>query len=187
MKLLVASDIHGSLSAAKKIVAAFENEEANYLLFLGDALYHGPRNPLPDDYNPTEVAKLLNTIADQIIAVRGNCDSEVDQMLLNFPITAEYQNIPLPYFKLFATHGHIFDQRSMPASVVSGDLFVFGHIHIPILAVNENNVLILNPGSVSLPKEGHQPTYATITDSEIMIKTFDGEVYRDMGIRREQL
>lgn len=186
MKLLVASDIHGSLSAAQRVVDAFEREEADYLLFLGDALYHGPRNPLPDEYHPAEVAKLLNTYADRIIAVRGNCDSEVDQMLLDFPITAEYQNMPLPYFKLFATHGHIFDQRTMPASVVSGNLFVFGHIHIPILTVNENNVLILNPGSAALPKEGHEPTYATITDNAIMIKTFDGEVYRDMGIVREQ-
>jgi len=186
MKLLVISDIHGSLSAAKMVIEAFENEQADYLLFLGDALYHGPRNPLPDEYNPAEVAKLLNTIADRIIAVRGNCDSEVDQMLLDFPITADYQNIPLTHFKLFATHGHIFDHRTMPASVVSGNLFAFGHIHIPILTVNENNVLILNPGSVSLPKEGHEPTYATITDSDIFIKTLDGEIYRDMGIVREQ-
>lgn len=183
MKLLITSDIHGSLSATQKVVQAFEQEKADYLVFLGDALYHGPRNPLPDEYNPSEVASLLNAYADKIIAVRGNCDSEVDQMLLDFPITAEYQNIPLMNGKLFATHGHIFDQHTIPESVIIGDVFAFGHIHIPILDVNEDDVLILNPGSVSLPKEGHPPTYATISATEILIKTFDGQVYR--GLRRD--
>ena len=183
MKLLVASDIHGSLSAARMVINAFETEQADYLLFLGDALYHGPRNPLPDEYDPAEVANLLNTYADKIFAVRGNCDSEVDQMLLDFPITAEYQNIPLSFTRVFATHGHIFDSRTIPKSVVSGDLFVFGHIHIPILEANDAGILVLNPGSVALPKEGHPATYATISDSEILIKTFDGEIYR--GIRRD--
>ena len=184
MKLLVASDIHGSLSATRMVVEAFENEQADYLVFLGDVMYHGPRNPLPDEYNPAEVANLLNTYADKIIAVRGNCDSEVDQMLLDFPINADYQNIPLSFTRLFATHGHIFDQRTIPKSVIDGDIFAFGHIHIPILEVNEQNVLVLNPGSAALPKEGHPPTYATISESEILIKTFDGGIYR--GLRREE-
>jgi len=179
MKLLIASDIHGSLSAAVKIVEIFKKEQADYLVFLGDAMYHGPRNPLPDEYQPAEVAKLLNTIKDKIIATRGNCDSEVDQMLLEFPITAEYQNIPLAIGKLFATHGHIFDLSTIPASVGRGDIFAFGHIHIPILKMNEAGILVLNPGSVALPKEGHPPTYAIIDDATVEIKTFDGVVYRD--------
>ena len=182
MKLLITSDIHGSLSATKKVVEALKAEQADYLVFLGDAMYHGPRNPLPDEYNPAEVANLLNTYANQIIAVRGNCDSEVDQMLLDFPITAEYQSIPLMNEKLFATHGHIFNQHTIPESVVAGDIFAFGHIHIPILAVNEKGVLVLNPGSVALPKEGHPPTYATIDTREILIKTLDGKVYLELGL-----
>lgn len=178
MKLLVASDIHGSLSATRHVVEAFEKEQADYLVFLGDAMYHGPRNPLPDAYEPAEVAKLLNTLKDKVIAVRGNCDSEVDQMLLDFPITADYQNMPLTKTRLFATHGHIFEPATIPASVKRGDIFAFGHIHLPILEMNESGILILNPGSVALPKESHPPTYALISEDRVEIKTFDGKVYR---------
>jgi len=178
MKLLVASDIHGSLSAARHVVEAFEKEQADYLVFLGDAMYHGPRNPLPDEYAPAKVAELLNTVKEKVIAVRGNCDSEVDQMLLDFPIMAEYQNIPFVNGKLFATHGHIFEPATIPASVNRGDIFAFGHIHVPILEMNEAGILVLNPGSAALPKEDHPPTYAVISDDKIEIKTFDGEVYR---------
>ena len=178
MKLLMASDIHGSLSAARNVVKAFQKEEADYLIFLGDVMYHGPRNPLPDEYQPAKVAELLNTIKNKIIAIRGNCDSEVDQMLLDFPITAQYQNIPLMNGKLFATHGHIFDLSTIPASVDRGDIFAFGHIHIPILKMNEAGILVVNPGSAALPKEGHPPTYAIIDDASVEIKTFDGTVYQ---------
>jgi len=180
MKLLIASDIHGSLSAAKKVIKAFENEEANYLVYLGDLMYHGPRNPLPDEYGPAEVAKLFNTIADKIIALRGNCDSEVDDMLTDFPMNAEYQTIPFEKNKLFATHGHIIDPAAIPASVASGDIFAFGHIHIPILEKNSSGVIILNPGSAALPKEGHPPTYAIISGDLVRIKTFDGKKYLDL-------
>jgi len=178
MKLLIASDIHGSLSAARKVVEAFENEMADYLVFLGDVMYHGPRNPLPDEYDPAGVAKLLNTVQSKVIAVRGNCDSEVDQMLLDFPITAEYQTIPLASGKLFATHGHIFEPATIPASVSRGDIFAFGHIHVPILEVNQAGILVLNPGSAALPKENRPPTYAVISDDKVEIKTFDGKAYR---------
>ena len=182
MKLLLASDIHGSLSAARHVMEAFKKEQADYLIFLGDAMYHGPRNPLPDEYAPAKVAELLNTVKDKVIAVRGNCDSEVDQMLLGFPITAEYQNIPLTNTRLFATHGHIFEPASIPVSVKAGDIFAFGHTHVPVLEVNESGILVLNPGSVALPKEGHPPTYAVIDEDQVEIKTFDGNVY--MGHER---
>ena len=179
MKLLVASDIHGSLSAARNVVGAFKKENADYLVFLGDVMYHGPRNPLPDEYNPEGVAQLLNSIKDKIIAVRGNCDSEVDQMLIGFPITADYQNIPLGNGRLFATHGHIFEPNTIPESVISGDIFAFGHIHLPILEKNKAGILVLNPGSAALPKGGHPPTYALIADDKAEIKTFDGTIYRE--------
>jgi len=180
MKILIASDIHGSLSAAKKVMDAFFNEKADYLIFLGDALYHGPRNPLPCEYDPAGVANLLNTIKDKVIAIRGNCDSEVDGMLLHFPITAEYQNIILHNGKLFATHGHIFDQGSIPVNVVSGDIFAFGHIHIPIAEYNESGIMIFNPGSASLPKENHPPTYGVLTNEKVEIKEFNGEIYKKL-------
>jgi len=181
MKYVVASDVHGSLSAAKKVIDAFWKEEADYLIYLGDLLYHGPRNPLPDNYNPAEVAKLFNEISEKIIAMRGNCDSEVDQMLSDFPLTAEYQCIPFSSTKkIFATHGHIYDYESIPKSVVAEDIFAFGHIHLPILEKNVDGITILNPGSASLPKEGHPPTYAIINDHEIKIKTFDGEIYTNI-------
>jgi putative phosphoesterase len=186
MKLLIASDIHGSLSATRHVVAAFEKENADYLVFLGDVMYHGPRNPLPDEYHPAGVAELLNTVKDKVIAVRGNCDSEVDQMLLDFPITAEYQNIPLSSGKLVATHGHIFDPTpnltNIPENVGRGDIFAFGHIHLPILEVNDSGILVLNPGSAALPKENHPPTYAIISDVKVEIKTFDEAVYRTFSL-----
>lgn len=178
MKLLIASDIHGSLSAARHVVDRFEKEQADYLIFLGDAMYHGPRNPLPDAYHPAEVAELLNTIKDRIIAVRGNCDSEVDQMLLDFPMTADYQTIPLAGYLLFATHGHLFEPANIPASVSRGDIFAFGHIHLPVLEMSEAGILVLNPGSAALPKEGHPPTYAVLSGDQVEIKTFAGAVYR---------
>ena len=181
-KLLIASDIHGSLSAAQNVIDVFKREEADYLVYLGDLMYHGPRNTLQEDYNPSEVATLFNEISSKIIAVRGNCDSEVDQVLVKFPITAEYQNIPLGKGKLFATHGHIFDMGNIPKSVVVGDIFAFGHIHIPILEKTGDGITILNPGSTALPREGHPPTYAVIEDGKVQIKTFDGAIYRDMDL-----
>ena len=144
-------------------------------------MYHGPRNPLPGDYNPAGVADILNEMKNKIIAVRGNCDSEVDQTLLDFPMTADYQTIPLAGGKLFTTHGHLFDPTpsllEIPSTVTRGDIFAFGHIHLPILEVNKNGIVVLNPGSVALPKEEHPPTYAIMDDGKIQIKTFDGEIY----------
>jgi len=180
MKLLIASDIHGSLSAARKVVQLIAIEQADYLVFLGDAMYHGPRNPLPDSYDPAGVAAILNTVASQVIATRGNCDSEVDQMLLDFTITADYQVIPLRNGKLFATHGHVFEPNNLPSSLTRGDIFASGHTHVPVLTVADNGVIVINPGSVSLPKENHPPTYAMVTDTEILIKTFDQKIYREL-------
>ncbi|MCL2610224.1 MAG: phosphodiesterase [Defluviitaleaceae bacterium] len=175
MKLLIASDIHGSLKAAKLVIEIFNKEEADYLLFLGDIMYHGPRNPQPAEYSPAEVAKSFNEIACYTIAVRGNCDSEVDQMLLNFPINADYQNIILGKNKLFATHGHIYELNNLPKNLQKGDVFAFGHIHVPILE-ERDGIIILNPGSASLPKENNPPTYAILDDKKIEIKTFEEKI-----------
>ena len=181
MKLMLAADIHGSAHWAKKIIERLEVEEADYLVLLGDLLYHGPRNPLPEEYNPQEVAKLLNNVKNKIIAIRGNCDSEVDQLVLEFPMLADYNFIPFENNKIMISHGHIYDERTLPKSLEAGDIFIFGHIHVPVLK-QENGIHILNPGSVSLPKENHPNTYATLENELFQVKTFDGFVYKEANL-----
>ena len=115
MKLMFASDIHGSLPATERVLSLFEKSGAKWLIILGDVLNHGPRNALPEGYDPAQVAEKLNPYASRIIAVRGNCDSEVDQMLLHFPITAPWQQVLLEQHRLFLTHGHLFSPDNLPA------------------------------------------------------------------------
>ena len=125
------SDIHGSIYYAKKAVERFESENADYMVILGDILYHGARNPLPLEHNPKEVIALLNELKDMIIAVRGNCDSEVDEMVLEFPIMATYSHILYNSRRFFLTHGHIYNEDNLP-SLGKGDVFLYGHTHIPV-------------------------------------------------------
>lgn len=160
MKLLFASDIHGSLAATEKILAVFDASGADWLILLGDLLYHGPRNPLPERYQPAEVAGLLNGYADRIIAVRGNCDSEVDQMLLDFPITAPWQQVLMERSRLFLTHGHLYHPAARPP-MRPGDVLAYGHTHIP-QAERVDGIICFNPGSVSLPKAHHVPSYGLL-------------------------
>lgn len=154
MKLLVASDIHGSAKYCGCLLKAFENEDADKLVLLGDILYHGPRNPLPDDYSPKEVCEMLNPLADKIIAVRGNCDSEVDQMVLNFNISSDYAEIFVDGTRICLSHGH----RAVPP-LKKGDVYITGHTHVPLNAVEGEGYIHLNPGSVSLPKENSARGY----------------------------
>ena len=182
MKLMFASDIHGSAYWAEKVVKRFEEEQADYLVLLGDILDHGPRNPLPKDYNPQAVIQLFNTIKDKIIAIRGNCDSEVDQMVLEFPIMADYNIIPFSNRKLMASHGHLYNDKQLPNSLVEGDIFIFGHIHVPVLE-QKDGVYILNPGSATLPKENHPNSYGVLENDHFRVKTFDGEVYKEITLK----
>lgn len=152
MKLMIASDIHGSEYYCKLMLKMFEVENPDKLLLLGDLLYHGPRNDLPRDYSPKAVIELLNSVSDKVLAVRGNCEAEVDQMVLNFPVLADYAVIFADNKTLFATHGHIYNEKNLPP-LGKGDILLNGHTHIPRNIVNENYTLI-NPGSVSIPKEG---------------------------------
>ncbi len=179
MKLMVASDLHGSVYWTRKVIERFKEEQADYLVLLGDLLYHGPRNPLPKEYNPQEVIQLLNSIKHHIIAVRGNCDSEVDQMVLEFPMTADYQLIPMGNRKLMATHGHLYEDEQILRFLQKGDVMIFGHIHIPVLREKEG-IYYLNPGSATLPKEDHPQTYAILNNNLFEVKTFDGQVYRQL-------
>lgn len=136
MKLMFASDIHGSLPATERVLERFAQSGARWLVILGDVLNHGPRNALPEGYAPAQVAERLNAVATQIIAVRGNCDSEVDQMLLHFPITAPWQQILTQERRLFLTHGHLFGPTNLPA-LHTGDVLVYGHTHLPVAQQQE--------------------------------------------------
>ncbi len=180
MKLMFLSDIHGSIKYLEKAMAKFEEEKADCLVLLGDLMYHGPRNPLPDGYDTKLVADLLNKYSDKIVAIRGNCDSEVDQMLLDFPIMSDYTEIVMENYKIFATHGHIYNNTCMP-KLNRGDIFIHGHLHVPIAEVFKE-VYYLNPGSVSLPKEGSEHSYGLLFDNVFMIKDLDGDVVKEIKI-----
>lgn len=153
---MIASDIHGSALYCEKMLDAFAQEQADQLLLLGDILYHGPRNDLPDGYAPKEVIKLLNPLKSKILCVRGNCDTEVDQMVLEFPILAESCLLWLDGRRLFAVHGHKSGPETLPLS--PGDLLFSGHTHIPH-DKEVNGIRWLNPGSVSIPKENTPHSY----------------------------
>ncbi|WP_312312967.1 phosphodiesterase [Atlantibacter sp.] len=171
MKLMFASDIHGSLPATERIITLFEQSGAQWLILLGDLLYHGPRNALPEGYAPAQVAQRLNALASRIIAVRGNCDSEVDQMLLDFPVTAPWQQVLLNEQRLFLTHGHLFDPENLPP-LSERDVFVYGHTHIPVAERGEACTLF-NPGSVSIPKGGFAPSFGMLNDDVLSIQNLD--------------
>ena len=181
MKLMFASDLHGSYYWTQRVIDRFKDGRADYLVLLGDLLYHGPRNPLPKEYNPQKVIELLNQIKHQIIAIRGNCDSEVDQMVLQFPMMADYNFIPLEDRKLMITHGHLYSENKLSQFLQKGDALVFGHIHIPILKEKEG-IYYLNPGSATLPKENHPQTYAILEDNHFEVKTLDGQIYRQLQL-----
>ncbi|MDF2590499.1 MAG: phosphodiesterase, family [Anaerocolumna sp.] len=174
MKLMIASDIHGSEFYCKKMVEAYHNEKAEKLLLLGDLLYHGPRNDLPKEYNPKKVIELLNGIKEEILCVRGNCDTEVDQMVLEFPIMAEYCILYLENRMIFATHGHKFNPLNIPL-LKQGDILLNGHTHVPKCERVEN-IIYMNPGSVSIPKEDSAHGYM-ILDDRIYWKDLTGEIY----------
>ena len=170
MKLKIASDIHGSSYYCRKMIEAYRQEEADRLLLLGDLLYHGPRNNLPRDYNPKEVISMLNEIKNELLCVRGNCDTEVDQMVLDFPILAEYCLLELDGRTIFATHGHNFNPGNLPM-LKEGDILLNGHTHIP---ANQNmgTYTYMNPGSISIPKEGSAHGYM-IYDGEFRWRSLD--------------
>ncbi|NLC96298.1 MAG: phosphodiesterase [Erysipelotrichaceae bacterium] len=179
MKVLAISDLHGSLEAATIIEQIIVRHKIDIILCLGDILYHGPRNDLPLDYNPKKIIPILNNYKDKIISVRGNCDSEVDQMVLEFPILSDINTFYINKRKIVASHGHVYGLDNLPF-LSDNDVFIFGHIHIPI-AKKENNYYILNPGSSSLPKENHPKTYGVLDDKGFKIYTFNHEVYREIN------
>ena len=158
MKLLIASDIHGDLSMAEHLIEVFEREGCERLVLLGDVLYHGPRNDLPAGYNPKGVIELLNRYSASILAVRGNCDTEVDQMVLSFPILADYAFISVDGLRIFATHGHKFNTESRPP-LAKGDILLHGHTHLLCYEPFGDENVYINPGSISIPKGGNPKSY----------------------------
>lgn len=151
MKTIIASDIHGSACYCRLLLDYVRAEKADTLLLLGDTLYHGPRNDLPRDYAPKEVTAMLTALEIPVFGVRGNCDAEIDQTVLGFPIMADYSLLIAGRHKIFVTHGHLYTPEEHPA-LCPGDAFLFGHIHVPVCEEREG-ILILNPGSVAIPKE----------------------------------
>lgn len=182
MKIMIASDIHGSAYYCRQMLDSFENEKADRLLLLGDLLYHGPRNDLPDGYAPKEVITLLNGVKNKLLCVRGNCEAEVDQMVLGFPVLAEYCILYSCGRMIFATHGHIHNPSHLP-SIGAGDIFLYGHTHVPECR-EEDGILILNPGSVSIPKQDSPHSYMTLCDNKLEWKTLDGVVYKEFILAR---
>lgn len=175
MKLMIASDIHGSAFYCEKLISAYKKEKADKLLLLGDILYHGPRNDLPKDYNPKQVISMLNEIAGELLCVKGNCDTDVDQMVLDFPIMAEYCIIYMNHHMIFATHGHKFNE-STPPLLKAGDILLNGHTHIPKCEKYEN-FFYMNPGSVSIPKENSAHGYMIMEEGTFLWKDLNGECY----------
>ena len=164
MKWMIASDLHGSAVYCRRMIEAFEREGADRLLLLGDLLYHGPRNDLPEGYAPKEVMPLLNGIKPKLLCVRGNCDAEVDQMVLDFPILADYAVLPVGQRLVYATHGHVHNLKNLPP-LAPGDILLHGHTHIPAWTEFGEENLYLNPGSLSIPKENSPHSYMTLEDS----------------------
>lgn len=179
MKCMIVSDIHGAYDDLKKVIDIFEDEKMDKLLLLGDLLYHGPRNRLPVGYNPKEVAILLNQYKDKIIAVRGNCDAEVDQMVLEFPMRADYSEIYIDNHRFFMTHGHLYDKEHMPM-LNKGDVLMYGHFHVPILEIKEG-IVIFNPSSIALPKEGVK-SYGIYENHILSLYTMEKTLLNSMKI-----
>lgn len=176
MKWMIASDIHGSAYYCAEMLKQFAAEQADRLLLLGDILYHGPRNDLPREYAPKSVIAMLNPLADRILCVRGNCEAEVDQMVLAFPVLADYAAIPEGSRLIYATHGHIWNAGHLPP-LSQGDILLHGHTHIPCCE-EVSGVTVMNPGSVSIPKEDSPHSYMTLENGAFTWKTTEGQPYR---------
>lgn len=180
MKWLIASDIHGSATYCRQLLDAFDREGAGALLLLGDLLYHGPRNDLPEGYAPKTVIDLLNARRERIFCVRGNCEAEVDQMVLTFPVLADYMLLPLGDRMVYATHGHHASETN-PPPLPQGSVLLHGHTHVPACRECAGG-WYLNPGSVSIPKEGSPRGYMILENTTFTWKTLAGEAWKEFTL-----
>lgn len=180
MRYMIASDIHGSAYYCEKMVEAYRREGADRLILLGDLLYHGPRNDLPRGYAPREVIEMLNAMKSEIFAVRGNCEAEVDQMVLAFPVLADYAVLDTGTRLLYLSHGRVYNEEHLPP-LQKGDVFMYGHTHV-LRAEKKGDYTFLNPGSVALPKEGNVPTYAILEDGVFSVRDFEGNIIKELEL-----
>jgi len=181
MKILIASDIHGSAYYCERLIERIKEEKADRIVLLGDILYHGPRNDLPKDYAPKKVIEMLNPLKDKLLCVRGNCDTEVDQMVLEFPILADYAVIPIGERLVYATHGHNYNEQKLPP-LCCGDVLLNGHTHVAKYTVH-NDFVYINPGSVSIPKEDTPHSYIILENGEFLWKELEsGEIYNNFSL-----
>ncbi len=181
MKLFFASDIHGSAQYTAKLTELYTQEKADKLILLGDLLYHGPRNDLPEEYAPKKVIEMLNGMKTEILAVRGNCDAEVDQMVLEFPIMADYMTLWLENRMVFVTHGHLFNEENLP-QLKRGDVLIHGHTHLRV-AANRGDYFFLNPGSISLPKGDGVHSYMVYENGIFTTKDLQQNTLETLDIR----
>ena len=181
MKWMIASDIHGSACYCEALLEAFDRENADRLLLLGDILYHGPRNDLPEGYAPKSVIAMLNARKDRIFCVRGNCDTEVDQMVLEFPILADYCLLTAGNRLIYATHGHNYNLDALPP-LQPGDILLHGHTHIPAWNPFGQGNLYLNPGSVSIPKAGSLRGYILLDGTSASWRTLASQEYHHLEL-----
>lgn len=172
MKIVIASDLHGSAYYADKVKEAFEREGAELLVLLGDIYNPGPRNPITEGYAPMKVAEILNGLKDRLLVIKGNCDSEVDTLISEFDF-CEFSQIFADGLKITLTHGHKFNKDNMPVN--AGDIMCYGHFHTGFIT-EVDGVVVANAGSAALPKDGTAHSYLTISDGEIMLKDIDGTV-----------
>ncbi len=180
MKLMIASDLHGSAFYTRRLLQAYEKEQPGKLILLGDILYHGPRNDLPEGYAPKEVIAMLNPLAEQILCVRGNCEAEVDQMVLEFPVMADYAVLFEQGKTVFLTHGHLFSPQN-PPKLQRGDVLLTGHTHVPACE-GRDGWWYLNPGSVSIPKNGSWHGYMILEDGKFLWKDLDGNLKMELSV-----
>lgn len=186
MKIMIASDLHGSAYYCNKLMESYKEENAKKLLLLGDLLYHGPRNDLPKEYDPKKVIKMLNSKKNEILSVRGNCEAEADQMVLDFPVLADYCILCLGNRMLYATHGHKLNPENLPP-LNKGDILMNGHTHVPKCTGygkdGQIDYIYMNPGSVSIPKENSPHSYMILEDNKFTWKDFEGNSFMEYNIK----
>lgn len=180
-KWMIASDIHGDFDCAERLLARYRESGAERLILLGDLLYHGPRNDLPDGYDPKRVIELLSGARNELLCVRGNCDTEVDQMVLPFPILSDYAYLSADGLTIFATHGHMWNTGKLPP-LKRGDILLHGHTHIPAAERFGEENWYVNPGSVSIPKEQSPKSYLIYEARRFVWYDLNGAEYRRLSL-----
>jgi len=183
MKLLVISDIHGSCYYAKKLLEIVEIENPDKIVLLGDLYYHGPRNDLTQEYNPMEVSKILNSLRNKLLVVKGNCDAEVDEMISEFPFKENIE-INVNGYDLFLTHGHKYNIENLPPLGVKIDIMMYGHFHVGFIK-EKDGIVFANPGSISLPKENSKHSYLIFNDNKLILKDVDGNMIQEKALDKK--